>query len=182
MQLTGILLAGGKGTRMGQNKALIRIHDKLMIDYAFDFLSIYCSPILLISSHPFTHLKGAISIPDNYQDAGPLAGLEAGLNASPGRYSLVVPCDATWFHPDVIPAALTYMEGFDAVVPRTPDGKTEPLFAIYSRSVQPVVAEQIRNSDYKLMNLLKRIRTKYLELPFSPILNNLNTPEDLLKL
>jgi molybdopterin-guanine dinucleotide biosynthesis protein A len=71
-------------------------------------------------------------------------------------------------------------KNIDAVVPRLPDGKIEPLIAVYTKNILSETKKAIENKDYKLVNLLSNINTKYFDITDTEQFKNISTPNDLL--
>ena len=178
--ITGIILSGGKSSRMGSNKAFIPYQGELLIHRAVKILKPLCSELLISSNQydeRFGHLK---MIPDEIKEIGPIGGLFSCLKASRNKINLVIPCDAPNVTSDFYRQLLKQCGGVDAVIPRLPDGKLEPLIACYHSSVIPVMETQIVKKEYKLVSMLNVLKVHYLEVQDSAIFKNLNTPSDLI--
>lgn len=177
--LTGIVLAGGKSNRMGQDKAFLKLGQKRLIDYSLELMQTVTSRVI-ISANKFGY--DGFSVPvvrDNYLNIGPLGGMEACLRFSGTTGNLFMPCDTPFLTVDFWEHLLSFAGKFDAVVPVSDDGKVEPLTGYYSREILPQMVAQIENGDYKVQNLLKIISTKYLPVNNQSVLKNINTPQDL---
>lgn len=117
---------------------------------------------------------------DQWANGGPLAGLHAGLAASPRPWVLAVACDM----PHLTESALRRLLGHrvpeaDAVVARTPDGRVHPLCACYHRRTLPIVERQLRDGVLALRAVLGALEhVRYVDLP-APPLRNVNERRDL---
>ncbi|WP_423128218.1 molybdenum cofactor guanylyltransferase [Gaoshiqia sp. Z1-71] len=178
-EITGIILAGGKSSRMGTDKALISFNGKKLIEYSISVMREICQHILISANNPGYRDFGYPVVFDHFVEIGPLAGLEAGLRHSKSRINLVVPCDTPFLSAYLFKDILSHSPFHDAVVPVQKNGKIEPLTAYYSKKIQPALIRQINQGDYKMQNLLKLVNTKYIILNDNNLLNNLNTPGDL---
>lgn len=91
IKVQAILLAGGKSTRMGEDKALLSIEDKRLVDFMAEKLEAATTQPVLLSGN----IDGFNSVADNYKDAGPLAGIEASFKVLSDNidYLLVCPVD-----------------------------------------------------------------------------------------
>ncbi|MDZ7777978.1 MAG: molybdenum cofactor guanylyltransferase [Bacteroidales bacterium] len=109
---------------------------------------------------------------------GPLGGMEACLRFSGTIGNLFMPCDTPFLTVDFWEQLLSYAGTYDAVIPASDNGKTEPLTGYYSREILPKIIAQIEKGDYKVQNLLKKINTKYLPVENPALLKNINSPQD----
>jgi molybdopterin-guanine dinucleotide biosynthesis protein A len=142
---TGAVLAGGRSRRMGQDKALL----------AFGSATLLSRTVALVRSVVGeTVVVGRNGVPDLVPGTGPLGGLLTALKLSPGERVLVVACDM----PFLSGPFLTYLVGLggDVVVPADERG-FHPLHAVYSKSVLPVIEEQLELGRYRLQDLIPRL-------------------------
>lgn len=178
-RVTGIIIAGGKSTRMGRDKALINYQGKKLIEYAIDLFRAFTNNIIISANGGKYSCYGFPVVADNNPGLGPLSGIESALRYSETRNNIVIPCDTPFVNAGLYDKLLRYSANYDAVVPFSENGKTEPLIAFYSKDILPVIERQIESQDYKMQNLLQAINTKYLFVEKSEILVNLNTKSDL---
>ena len=177
--LTGIVLAGGKSSRMGSDKAFLRLGPKRLIDYSLDLMQAITGRVMISANGNGYDDFSVPVIKDNYADIGPLGGVEACLRISETLDNLFIPCDTPFLTVGFWTHLLSFANDFDVVVPVSDDGKVEPLTGYYSRKVLPQIVVQIENGDYKVQNLLKLVRTKCLAVDNQSVLTNFNTPRDL---
>ncbi|NBC16337.1 MAG: NTP transferase domain-containing protein, partial [Bacteroidetes bacterium] len=140
---SGLILAGGQSTRFGMDKARFVIDGAPMIRHVYDVVYPFCSEVLVSvaeagAAYP---LPGSVRyVTDQRENAGPLAGLEAGLLATSTPWLLVVACDLPFVTPGLLKRLLSHRTPTaKAVVPTTPDGRIHPLCAIYHRRLLPIV-------------------------------------------
>src|SRR3954469_4803909 len=94
MKAAAIILSGGKSSRMGTNKALLKINEKTNIKRITDTLKVLFNDIILVTNDPEDYqFLGVKMVSDHYPGQGPLAGVHAGLLASPHETNFVVACD-----------------------------------------------------------------------------------------
>ena len=165
--VTGIILAGGKSRRMGQNKALLRLGDKTLIEHVICPLREVTDELLLITKSPqeYAHLNLPMH-DDILPNAGALGGLHAGLTYASHELVLCVACDS----PFLQPALLTYLISAmatedDAVVPYTEaedtsDKKFQTLCAVYSKRCLPAIEQMVSASELRVHQLYRRIRCR----------------------
>ncbi len=138
--LTGVVLAGGSSSRMGRPKPLVVLGGKLLLARIKEALDRICDEIVLVvgadqdDATPDTGLAlGMHVVADRLADAGPLAGIEAGLKATSTPRAFLVAADHPFLSADLIAgmADIAIKGPFDTIVP-SKDGRLEPLHAIYS--------------------------------------------------
>jgi len=182
MKTTGIIIAGGKSSRIGTDKAFISYNNKMLIEYAISVIKPIADTIIISSNTP-EKIKKFKVITDIYKNIGPVAGLYSCLKASQTDVNIVIPCDTPQLTTALYKQMLSEFQKYknlDAVVPRLPDGKVEPLIAVYSKKILPEIEKSIAVDDYKLVNLLSKINTKYVDITDIEQFKNINTPADLL--
>jgi molybdopterin-guanine dinucleotide biosynthesis protein A len=177
--ITGIVLSGGRSSRMGSDKAMIEFEGKKLIEHSLAVMRKVAATIIISANSEQYADFGEKVVSDNYNGIGPLAGLEACLRISNTRVNLLAPCDTPLLNVDFLNTILENIDDYDAVVPISANGKIEPLTGYYSRDILPIVVQQIERGDFKVQNLLKRIRTNFLPFENRRILKNINTPDDL---
>ncbi len=186
MQLTAIVLAGGKSSRMGRDKCLIASPDgTLMIEHIINVFSQLASRILINANNPGPYLRlGYPVIADTFKGCGPLCGIFTGLSASATEINLFAPCDMPFLTVEFYRFLLEQINGYDAVVPKL-DGKIYPVCLILKKSTQAIALGQIQKHNYRVRDFLQLIKVKYIDVRTNPgiynenLLLNVNTPKDL---
>lgn len=176
--ITGIVIAGGKSSRMGQNKALIKYRGIRLIDNAIEILKNFTDSIIVSSNEGLTGVKYPIKA-DEFNNLGPIGGLYSCLLASETDCNIIIPCDVPNISVNLYKELLADCEKFDAVIPVLPDGKYEPLVACYNKSIIPLVEGAIRAIDYKMVNLINKANVKFVRVEDVMQFKNINTPNDL---
>lgn len=182
-EITGIILAGGKSLRMGEDKGLILYNGRPMITYSIDLLKQFCSRILISTANPAYQVFGYRTIPDTFAGIGPLGGLYSCIKESTSKINICLPCDLPKMQSGIIDYMLLASDGKQCVVPLTP--YPEPLVAIYPSIVSPVMHQLITKGNYRMTGIFENFPVHYLPLEEFPGDNNLicfsnfNTPSDL---
>ncbi|PLR79013.1 molybdenum cofactor guanylyltransferase [Bacillus sp. V3-13] len=160
MQATGIILAGGKSSRMGTNKAFLKIGDRAVIERISAELSKIASDLVVVTNN-FTEYQslGLPMIEDNWKGKGPLAGIEAGLLASKHDKNLVVACDMPFISVKLGEFLLAQLDQYDAAVPEI-NSRLHPLFAAYRKEAVPAIQESLAEEQLKIRSFLHKINTK----------------------
>ena len=185
--ITGIILAGGKSSRYGQNKALVEVNGIRLIERVIGVLEPLFEHLIIITNTPrdYAFLKLPM-VEDLIKGLGPLGGIFTGLQTISDEAGLFVACDMPFVNAELIHHMADVMEDFDAVVPKV-DWKIETLHAIYTKSCIPAIKELIDHRDYQIFNFFQKVRVRYLNeneiRGFDPELKsffNINRPEELL--
>lgn len=186
MGISGIILAGGRSSRMGRDKTLLLYDNETLIQRTVRTMQTFVDEIIVASNATEKYnLPGIVEVPDIYPGMGPLGGIHTGLLAAKHQHSFIVSCDMPFFTAKLAKYLLERRSGFDVVVPEI-KRRLEPLCAVYSRNcIKPiercmqagisqvfqfypeVKVLRILESDLQLLGDLKEIFC------------NLNTPEDL---
>lgn len=166
MQAGAVILAGGKSSRMGQNKALLPIDGISNIERIVQILRKDFTDISIVTnnkdSYEFLQLP---MTEDRVKEKGPLAGIQAGLLASPQETNFFVACDMPFVSVEVAKRLVELSDGYDAVVPVI-DGRQHPLFAVYKKSVLPELEKCLLANELRLIHLLDKVNTNYVTEAF----------------
>jgi molybdopterin-guanine dinucleotide biosynthesis protein A len=187
--LTGIILAGGKSTRMGKNKALIEIEGIPIIErICVLFKRLFQEVWIITDQAEVFHGLGAKLHDDLIPNLGALGGLYSGLVLASFPHSFCVACDMPFLREPLIDYLVRGIDGFAAVVPRTKDG-WQPLHAVYSKSCLEVINEVVAEKKTKIIDIYPRIKLRVVEEeefhsidPLNESFINVNTPEDLARI
>lgn len=184
--LTGLVLCGGEGRRMGADKALLKFDGRPLVRVVAERLARAADPVLLAPGTPGRlGAPGYAEVADPLPGAGPLAGLAAGLAASP--HPLVATCavDMPLVSPEVFALLVRLRRDEDAVVPVTDTGP-HPFHAVYWVGALPEVRAALDAGRLRAMDLLSRLRVREVPErewrsadPTGLFATNLNLPEDL---
>jgi molybdopterin-guanine dinucleotide biosynthesis protein A len=156
--ITGVLLAGGRSSRFGSNKALALWRGKFLIQHARETLFSVFPDCLLVTNSPEQYVfLNMPMIKDRYQDMGPLAGIHAALHHSGKPWIFVIGCDM----PAVTPELITFLcglakEEFEAVIPWPKTG-AEPLCGLYHKTALAKIELQLKNKKGQITELLQKL-------------------------
>lgn len=182
MQITGIILAGGKSSRMGGDKVLLEIDGQTLLSRAVEFCKTFCDELVISSNNPEHKMNGCKRVADEIKDCGPMGGVYSCLNQSQNEWNFVLSVDTTFVVKEFVDFLLKGIEDFDAVVP-THSGRKEPLIAVYKKKILPKVKSQLESGNYKMNFLLKGVKTNFIESDhwerkYPQLFYNINSPED----
>jgi len=178
--LTGLILAGGAGSRMGgADKGWLLWKNRPLIEYALERLSPQVDRVLISANRNLERYRnlGVEVLTDHRPDLpGPLAGIEAGLLAAQPGYLLVVPCDAPGFPLDL--AARLLRANASAAFARTPE-RTQPLFALLHTDLLADLQNALDHGERRVHAWLGNIGALTVDFDDSAAFVNLNTPQSL---
>jgi molybdopterin-guanine dinucleotide biosynthesis protein A len=191
LDVSCIILAGGKSTRLGRNKVVEKIGNQSLIEIVVSRLSALESDIIIVASKD-SSLPQLTNCPrlklanDIYPGRGSLGGIYTGLIASETLFNLVVACDMPFLNLDLLQYMVDRTEGYDAVIPKSDVDILEPLHAVYSKNCIPAIESLIKKDRFSILELYPLIKVKYIEYSeverFDPdhlSFFNINTEEDL---
>jgi molybdopterin-guanine dinucleotide biosynthesis protein A len=186
-EIEGFILAGGASSRMGADKATLTLGDETFVARVCDALASVASRVSIVSARDDQSDCGLTIVRDVYAGAGALGGLHAALAACRAPWAAVVSCDLPFVTRELfLRLASLASADFDAVAPVQPDGRPQPLCALYSvRACLPAAARLIEAGELRPRVLLKNLRTRWVAPEeFSDLtraelfFTNVNTPDD----
>ncbi|MBL7962746.1 MAG: molybdenum cofactor guanylyltransferase [Flavobacteriales bacterium] len=182
---TGVVLAGGRSSRMGRDKALVEWEGRSLLDRALDKLDPHVREVLVIGEPEKYGHVGPFVIADEWPGKGPLGGLATAMRYASNDRLLVIACDLPGLNDRLFEMLKGQLgKATEAVVPRH-DGLIEPLAAAYHRNAQPAFRRCVELDVLKMSDALGQVRTSYLEVvPGSDgwpadLFRNINRPGDL---
>jgi molybdopterin-guanine dinucleotide biosynthesis protein A len=183
---SGAVLAGGRASRFGANKALAEFLGRPLIAYALDALRPLTSDLFIVAAAEAAYAPLGVPVrPDRHVGSGPLGGLYTALQEATHPVIVCLACDLPFVRTATIAYLLDQIEGHDAVVPCTAAG-LEPLHAVYAKRCLPAIEAMLGRGLLKVDALFAAVRTRRVTaaelLPLDPTGRafwNVNTPEDL---
>jgi len=181
-QCDAVILAGGKSRRMGTCKALLPWKGKPLICHIAGALAPFDTIWISANDMTIAAVTGLPCVQDFYPDAGPLAGLQAALEATEKEYLLCVPCDLPNFRWELASALLnSFQEHSEAVVCRDSTGRVHPLCGIFKKTTLARLTHLLEKHSFCVMAFLDQISYTILDtsgrFPDS-LFCNLNTMYD----
>lgn len=179
--ITGVVLAGGKSTRMGRDKGSVRFRGKPLVCHALHTLGSVVSELLLSANEPVYKRFHDRVVHDLHPDLGPAGGIVTAMHHSRTPYLLVMPCDMPFVPPGFLRRLIEKAEK-DIVVP-VHEGRTEPLLGLYALSIKPQLESFLNKGNRSLQGFLRwmdvqRVPVRTSQGEGDPF-RNLNSPADL---
>jgi len=186
-RLTAFILAGGKSTRMGTDKAFVDYDGRTLLLRTLDLARSVATDVWIVGSKEKFAALGPV-LEDIFHDCGPLGGIHAALRASPTELNLILAVDTPFVSSEFLRYLISQARSAPeaaAIVPRA-GGSWQPLCAVYRREFADVAENALRAHENRIDRLFDAVRTRVIEQQelegagFSPaIFHNLNTPEEL---
>ena len=164
MMESAVILAGGKSTRMGRNKALMEFGGEPLIRRVYGILKEAFYEVAISANDPETY--GFLGIPivqDIFADGGALSGLHAGLLHSSAEQCFFAACDMPFINIELVRYLGQFAEDYDAVVPVSGSG-LEPLHSFYSRRCITHIEEQLGRGNPKIIDFFPHVRVREVSL------------------
>lgn len=179
-------MAGGKSSRMGQNKSFVKIGERPLIEHVVKRVDGLGTETILITNQPdpYTYL-GLPIFADIYPEHGPLAGIYTAVARAQQPHTLVVATDMPHLNRELLRYMIALRDSADVVVPRW-ERFPEPLHAIYSRTCLPAIQEKLEAGQLKITGFFGRVRVRFVEREEiarfdkdGRSFSNINTPDEL---
>ncbi len=176
--IMGVGLAGGNSSRMGQNKALLRVGEETFIGRAANVLQqVFENVIISANNRAAYEAVGFPVVEDVHKGCGPLAGIHAAM-ASAGKADIfVLSCDLPFVDVSVIERILENASGAEAIIAGDGTGP-QPLCGLYRQTCMKVIQGQLEVKEYSVLKLVQHMKGRVVVFEgeeSSPFLN-VNTP------
>lgn len=180
MTYAGFVLAGGRSSRMGRDKALLPYKTKTLLEHVAEQVLGAAGSVTLIGDRDsYQHLGYAV-VPDRVpEECGPLGGVYTALGLKTADWSLIVACD----FPSICVRHLQHIleeadMSVDCVVPVLDNGDTQPLCALYHQRCLLKIENILQRKQFRMMDFVRCLSTKTLSGWTPPLFTNINSPAD----
>ncbi len=178
MELTGIVIAGGKSKRMGKDKLSMQFNGQSLIQQAVNLLEKYSVKTFVSANKSQINSNYAI-INDDFADIGPIAGIYAGLKQAKTQKILIIPVDMPLLNEELISYLINEMDSEASINVFKSSNNTQMLIGIYDKMLMPIIENQIKEKQYKLLDLLDLSSSKLIDgQQFDALFTNTNTPKE----
>ena len=190
--ITSIVLAGGKSTRLGREKALELIGGESLIERVIGRVAPLSTEVILVMrpeqpTLPVLAQPKVKAVTDLYPGKGSLGGVYTGLHYSSSFHNLVVACDMPFLNEALLRHLIELSPDFDVVIPLV-EGNTEPLHGIYSKNCLVPIEALLKQGKLRIVDFFPSVRVRYVDATelnrFDPqhlSFFNINAEEDLTK-
>lgn len=188
-QVAGVILAGGKSSRFGSNKALALHQGAALIQGIARKLAGLFPETLLVTNTPADYgFLGWPMVADHYHNCGPLAGIHAALRTVSQPRAFICGCDMPLINPELIRFLCELDGDHDMALPWLDEGP-EPLYAVYSKNGLAVIEAHLAQKQCKIGTLYEKLRIRKVTaeeilqiLPDFTTFQNINHQHDLARL
>jgi molybdenum cofactor guanylyltransferase len=187
--ITGIILCGGKSSRMQTNKALLKLGEKTIIENIVDEMRKVFDAVIISANvcNEFSFLNLPM-IKDSFTDRGPLSGIYSALQYSNTQKNFITTCDLPFISSEMIEYLIKTDSEKDIIIPVI-NSRPERLFGVYKKSVLNIIeeiftaSEQDKSIKGSVYDLHKKAEVESIEISNLSFYNesmflNMNTPED----
>lgn len=180
-KVTGVILAGGKNSRMGTDKGLLRVNGKKIVERTAGAMKPLVDEIIIITNGNNYEYLGFKTYKDLIKDCGPMGGIYTALHFSKTEKNLVISCDMPFITKELVEFIIQESGDSEIGIPMH-NGKLEPLCAVYDKCCQTKLEELLKNKEWKLQDALGHFKVKHI-LVSDFMLNkncfvNINTPAE----
>ncbi len=189
----GFILSGGKSSRMGADKAFLKIGEKTFLENALETLKPNCEQVKIVLGKSQTHFieklpAGIFCIFDIYENRGALGGIHAALKTCQTEFAVILAVDLPFVTSEAIETLCEIIadkKDISAVIPRQIDGRLQPLCAVYHvRNCLPKAEEILsKNESASVRDFLSILEIRIIESKSlsqnENLLKNINSPADL---
>jgi molybdopterin-guanine dinucleotide biosynthesis protein A len=162
-RVTGVVLAGGRSSRLGRDKAVLELDGEPLLTRVVRTLSDLAAEVLVLGPpERAIHARGARVIPDKHPGDGPLPALATALREMRGDRMIAVATDMPLLNAGLLAYLLDRSEGSDVTVPRV-GGRTQQLHAVYARGCLPAIEAQLARDDLRVDGFFRSVRTLVIE-------------------
>lgn len=158
-EITAVILAGGKSSRMGSDKSLLKLGGKALIEHVIDAIRPYVSSVIVVTNNKekYRFLNNVSFVSDIIKNQGPFIGLISGIKSIDTKWCFVTSCDMPLIDGKIIEYLWRRKER-NIVSPFSNDGY-EPLISLYSKDILPF-AEKLMTEDMRSINKFITIMEK----------------------
>lgn len=186
--ITGVVLAGGRSSRMGQDKALMEWQGKPLVQHAVDILRQVCHTVIIGSNRKDYLFTGCEIWPDEFAVQAPMIGIYSCLKRSRDAWIMVLTCDMPFVDARLFEYLLSHMQQYDAILPIHSGNTVEPLCGLYNHSAIPLMEKCIEAQQYSMQQFARKSSHRFVSVgPFldffhADLFFNMNTPGDFNRL
>lgn len=162
--ITGIILAGGKSSRIGSDKGFLLLNEKTFIQHIIEAMQPLVKDIIIISNNPDYDILNLKRVNDLIENSGPLAGIYTGLHHSYTENNLVLSCDVPLINTETLKKLTTNIEEHIDVIQLESKGKTMPLIAMYKKHCKNKFFELLQQGEKQLRFAVKQCNVKTITL------------------
>ena len=182
--ITGVILAGGKSSRMGTDKALLKLDGRPFVAHVASTLQSVFTRVILVASDASAYgFLGLKTFGDDYQECGPLGGIHSALIHADGADIFVSACDTPFITRELVGYIVNFHSSAAATIPSL-NQQLHPLCGLYTQTCVPMIVERLESRRLRVLDFVESIQAAVIpispNLPFykEDLFSNFNTLED----
>ena len=182
-KITSIILAGGKSSRFGKNKALEKINNISIIEYVYNSVNDFSDEIIISSNTEDYNFLSARIVKDNIENIGPVSGIFSSLIESQNEVNLITTCDTPLLNRKFFEYLLSNSQSFDVSNP-IHNNITEPLIGVFTKSIVSLIKNNIIAGNTTPPKIFKQTRNQFIKIDSSldfyhkEMFRSINTEKD----
>ena len=178
--ISGIILSGGKSSRMGTDKASLKLYNSSFLERVIKVMTPFVDDITIISDNPDHDIYKLKRLEDIIKESGPLGGLHTGLIHAKHNDVLVLSCDIPLISENIIETLINQADFSADVNQIESNGKTMPLIALYKKSCYPTFYKFLMNDERRVRVALKSLNTNAVKIDntLDNHVKNINTKQE----
>lgn len=153
-EITGIILAGGKSSRMGRDKGLLPLHGQPFVQHIINALNPLVERTLIITANEAYQQFECECYADLYPNGGPLGGIYTGLSYSKTKHNFVLSCDVPLVASALLEDMLSLHNGQKTITIAQEDQQLLPLIGLYHQACMPAFLKKIEQGKLKLIDAI----------------------------
>ena len=178
-----IILAGGKSSRMGKDKALVKIQNNTLTEIVYNNLKDFCSEVIISTNNPDVSVTGVKIVSDKYKNIGPAGGIFSALSVSRYERNIIISVDSPFVTKDVFEYLIKTDKKNTDVRIVSEKNLLHPLIGIYSKQFSDILLKEIKIGNYKIRDIIKKTSFEIIDVSSKDFYNkmlfqNINTEED----
>ncbi|MPQ47892.1 NTP transferase domain-containing protein [Marinifilum sp. N1E240] len=187
-KIVGIILSGGKSSRMGTEKGLVAWNGKPLIEYSLECIRGICDQIVISSNKNCYNYLNLPVINDEIKECGPIGGIYSCMKKIKADLYLVISCDVPNVPTQLFTDMIGDIEDADLICPIDDSNRKQPLISVYSANCLSILTSELMDGNYKMMRLLDLLKVKLFQISpnldyyNSKLLSNANSPDDVASL
>jgi molybdenum cofactor guanylyltransferase len=162
--ITGIILAGGKSSRIGSDKGFLLLNEKAFIQHIIEAMQPLVKDIIIVSNNSDYDILNLKRVNDLIENSGPLSGIYSGLHHSNTENNLVLSCDVPLINTETLKKLTANIEEHIDVIQLESKGKTMPLIAMYKTHCKNKFFELLQQGEKRLRFAVKQCKVKTITL------------------
>lgn len=176
------ILAGGKSTRMGRNKAFLTYNRKPFIEIIAEEFCGFDDLMISAADDGIYEKFGKRVVYDIYRQTGPIGGIHSILKAAKHEHVFICAADMPFIQHELAEYLTEFISDDTDCICIFSEERVQPLCSLYSKTALPVIEKMIAEGKYSLHELLSQLRTKYAAMEYTRFdkrtVININTPEE----